>query len=133
MSPEMSRFVPVCLLLSFLGPGTNRDKRGQTGTKTGHFGKIWETPPVRFYPHLPLVKYQKKSGKKKEHKLKLWVRTSSGGVGIFRLNGWGPKILACPEKFEKKKLVFNSRPLEIGKRAFRGRKPLPPTTPKRAF
>ena len=32
--PEMSRFVPVCPLLS-LGPGTgtNRDKRGQTGTK----------------------------------------------------------------------------------------------------
>ena len=35
--PEMSRFVPVCPLLSFLGPGTgtNRDKRGQTGTKRG--------------------------------------------------------------------------------------------------
>ena len=30
--PEMSRFVPVCPLLSFLAPGTgiNRDKRGQT-------------------------------------------------------------------------------------------------------
>ena len=42
--PEMSRFVPVCPLLSFLGPGTrtNRDKRGQTGTKrdiSGHIGK----------------------------------------------------------------------------------------------
>ena len=33
--PEMSRSVPVCPRLSFLGPGTgtNRDKRGQTGTK----------------------------------------------------------------------------------------------------
>ena len=31
--PEMSRFVPVCPLLSFLGPGTGtkEDKRGQNG------------------------------------------------------------------------------------------------------
>ena len=59
--PDMSRFVPVCPLLSFLGPGTgtNRDKRGQKrtkGDKTGHFGTNWETPPFSIYPHLALLK-----------------------------------------------------------------------------
>ena len=60
--PEMSRFVPVCPLLSFLGPGTgtNRDKRGQTGTKrdiSGQIGKrphLASTPP----PNLALLKYR---------------------------------------------------------------------------
>ena len=35
LCPEMSRFVAVCPLLSFLGlgTGTNRDKRGQMETK----------------------------------------------------------------------------------------------------
>ena len=49
--PEMSRFVPVCPLLSFLGPRTrtNRDK-------TGHFGTNGETPPFSIYPHLALLK-----------------------------------------------------------------------------
>ena len=45
--PEMSRFVPVCPLLSFLGPGmgTNRDKedkRGQNGTFRDKLGN----PPI---------------------------------------------------------------------------------------
>ena len=50
--PEMSRFVPVCPLLSFLGPGTgtNRDKRGQTGTKRDISGQIGKRP------HLALLK-----------------------------------------------------------------------------
>ena len=55
--PEMSRFVPVCPLLSFLG-AQNGDKSGQkrtTGDKTGHFGTNWETPPFRIHPHLALL------------------------------------------------------------------------------
>ena len=50
--PEMSRFVPVCPLLSFLGPGTwtNRDKRGQTGTKRDILGQIGKRPHLASAP-----------------------------------------------------------------------------------
>ena len=75
------------------------------------------------------------SGKKKEPKPKLLVRIPSGGVGVFHVKGWGPKSSVCPsnpsetkifgrmsrdfcrdipgvpEKFEKKKFVFNSHRL----------------------
>ena len=46
--PEMSHFVPVRPLLSFLGPrtGTNRDKRGQTGTKQDMSGQIGASTPI---------------------------------------------------------------------------------------
>ena len=56
--PEMSRCVPVCPLLSQFVPvpGPKKDKRGQTGTKTGHFGTNWETPPFSIYPHFALLK-----------------------------------------------------------------------------
>ena len=71
------------------------------------------------------------SGKKKEPKRKRLVRISFGGVGVFHVQGWGSKSLVCPskpretklfggisrdfrrdvpgapEKFEKKRLVFN--------------------------
>ena len=64
--PEMSRFVPVCPLLSrfVLVPGPKKDKRGQTGTKWDISGQMGETPPFSIYPHL--------SGKKKQHKHKLF-------------------------------------------------------------
>ena len=60
----------------------------------------------------------------------VWI--SLGGVGVFHVKGWGPKVRYVlrnpgkpnflagypgilpgwePEKFEKKKFVFNSRPL----------------------
>ena len=58
--PAMSRFVPVCPLLSFLAPGTrtNRNRRGQTGTKrdiSGHMGKR----PHLGSPHLALLENDK--------------------------------------------------------------------------
>ena len=37
-----------------------------------------------------------RSGKKEEHKPKLWVRISSGGVGVFHVKGWGLKSWVCP-------------------------------------
>ena len=51
--PEMSRFVPVCPLLSPF-----RAQKGQkrtNGDKTGHFGTNLETPPFSIYPHLALL------------------------------------------------------------------------------
>ena len=36
------------------------------------------------------------SGKKKEHKHNCWVRISSRGVGVFHVNGWGPKSSVGP-------------------------------------
>ena len=58
---NLFRNVPFCPRLSSFvllgsGTGTNRDKRGQTGTKTGHFGTNWETPPFSIYPPLDLLK-----------------------------------------------------------------------------
>ena len=55
--PEMSRFVPVCPLLSFLGPGTgtNRDKRGQTGRKRDISGQIGKHPHLASTPILALL------------------------------------------------------------------------------
>ena len=49
---EMSRFVPVSPLLSFLGhgTGTDRDKRGQTGTKQNISGQIGKRPHVGSTP-----------------------------------------------------------------------------------
>ena len=34
----------------------------------------------------------------KEHKPKLLVWISSGGVGVFHVNAWGPKSSVCPSK-----------------------------------
>ena len=50
--PEMSRFVAVCPLLSFLGPGTgtSRDKRGQTGKKRDILGQIGKRPHLASTP-----------------------------------------------------------------------------------
>ena len=50
--PEMPRFIRVCPLLSFLGPGTgtNRDKRGQTGTKRDISGQIGKRPHLASTP-----------------------------------------------------------------------------------
>ena len=33
-----------------------------------------------------------------------WVRISSGGVGVFHVNGWGPKTSVCPSKSRETKL-----------------------------
>ena len=33
------------------------------------------------------------------------VRISSGGVGVFHVNGWGPKSSVCPSKPRKTKLL----------------------------
>ena len=55
--PEMSRFVPVCSLLSRLVavPGPQKDKRGQAGTKRD-ISTNWEKPPFRiFFGHKSLV------------------------------------------------------------------------------
>ena len=39
------------------------------------------------------------SGKKKKSaNLNFWVRTSSVGVGVFHVKGWGPKSSVCPSK-----------------------------------
>ena len=56
--PHLSRLVPVCPLLSFVGPGTrtNRDKRGQRGTKQDISGQIGKRPPFRIYPRSALLK-----------------------------------------------------------------------------
>ena len=75
-------------------------------------------------------------GRKKNPNPNFLVRIFSGGFGVFHVNGWGAKkfgmsletreiklfgrdiprfcwdIPEGPEKFEKKKFVFNSRPLE---------------------
>ena len=75
----------------------------------------------------------KTQGRKTKPNPNFLVRISSGGVGVFHVKGWGPKssvcpskhretklfgwisrdfardILGVPEKFEKKKFVFNSR------------------------
>ena len=50
--PEMSRFVHVCPLLSVLGPriGTNRDERGQTGTKRDISGEVGKRPHLASTP-----------------------------------------------------------------------------------
>ena len=77
------------------------------------------------------------SGKKRNPNPNFLVRMSSGGVGVFHVKGWGPKSSVCPskpretklfggisglfawdipgvpEKFEKEKFVFNSRPLGL--------------------
>ena len=58
VSPHLSRFVPVCPLLSRFG-ARNGDKSGQkrtNGDKKGHFGTNGETPPFSIYPHLALLK-----------------------------------------------------------------------------
>ena len=46
------------------------------------------------------------AGNKREHRLKLLVRISSSGVGVFHVKGWGPKSSICPSKpMESKFLV----------------------------
>ena len=52
----------VCPLLSFLGPGTgtNRDKRGQTGTERDISGHIGKRPPFSICPHLALLNMVKR-------------------------------------------------------------------------
>ena len=76
-------------------------------------------------------------GRKNNPNTNFLVRISSGGVGVFHVKGWGSKSSVCPsksretkvfggmsqdfggiswgapEKFEKKKFVFNSRPLDL--------------------
>ena len=71
------------------------------------------------------------SGKRKEPKPKLFGLDIFGWVGVFHVKEWGPKSSICPskpgkpnifgrisrdipgvpEKFEKKKFVFNFRSL----------------------
>ena len=46
-----------------------------------------------------------RSGKRKEHKLKLWVRTSSGGVGSSTWRGGGQKVRYAPWKLTPNKWV----------------------------
>ena len=43
-------------------------------------------------------------GRKKEPKPKLLVRISSGGVGVFHVNGVGPKSSVWPSKPRESKL-----------------------------
>ena len=47
IGPDISHLVPVCPFLSFLEPsmGTNRDQRGQTGTKRDMSGQIVRNGP----------------------------------------------------------------------------------------
>ena len=77
---------------------------------------------------------RKSQGGKRNPNPNFLIRIFSGGVGVFHMKGWGPKSSVCaskpretkcfggpgfcrdipgaPEKFEKKKFVFNSRPLK---------------------
>ena len=34
-----------------------------------------------------------------------WIRMSSGGVGVFHVNGWGQKVWSCPSKPRETKLL----------------------------
>ena len=84
----------------------------EIGTKNGTKLKVAKLPP-KLRKRLP--KSDQKSGTKKEHKPKLLSPIFSGGVGVFHVQGWGPKSSQtfwrdipgfcrdmCP-KFEKKK------------------------------
>ena len=83
----------------------------------------------------------KVQGRKRNPNPNFLVRIFSSGVGVFHVNGWGPKSSICPskhresnffwrdipgfcrdipgvpEKFEKKKFVFNFRSLKVKKTA----------------
>ena len=73
------------------------------------------------------------SDAKKEHKPKLLTPDFfSGGMGVFHVEGWGPKSSGCPsksgksnfwwdipavpEKFEKNKCAFNLGPFFLPER-----------------
>ena len=97
----------------------------------------------RFWP--PKIKSDSKvQGRKRNPNPNFLVRISSGGVGVFRVNGWGPKkfgmsfetqgnqtfgrdvpgfcrdIPELPEKFEKRKFVFNFWPIKVTKKWLSG-------------
>ena len=75
---------------------------------------FWRTPqsvdPCAMSGYLELGhKIQKKprahhQARRKSINPNFWVRLSSGGVGVFHVNGWGPKSSACPSKFRETKL-----------------------------
>ena len=78
-------------------------------------------------------------GRKRNPNPNFLVRVFSGGVGVFHVKGWGPKSSVCPskvfwrdipgfcrdipevpEKFERKKFVFNFRSLTCPAPTFGG-------------
>ena len=48
---------------------------------------------------------QIQASKKRSTNPNVWVRISSEGVGVFHVNGWGPKSSVCPSKLRESQLL----------------------------
>ena len=142
---------PTPVLLFKIEIHSERSSGGVAEERPGKFGETLGHPVRRFPmepfletlwgPLVPISAYYQ--GGKRNPNPNLLVRIFSSGVGVFHVNGWGPKssirpskpgkssfwggisrdfagILpaGAPEKFEKKKFVFNFRSLSEDLRRF---------------